>query len=407
MTTRATPCDGASSNGLEEEFDFSSFDPMFSAAKREPHAGDLESLPLRLARSSPHLHARLRHRSAKFSKAVARHIREQSDRCRSTRRSTRSRSSAGRPMRSDGSSLREAPRRRLKRQLVLATIAAIEAVRDVDARARIVSVERLIHVELPKGKPDPMARKRLTRTAVRRLGHALGHTGAGARRRPKYLDIVGVNSLSRQPVGEAGRQEDRLAHPSPRLTVVVPFQQTAEGRVPAVPAADLHRETSHVGSGRAEVESVKWRRSSVPLSMWGCRSRGVPVSDHRSLRMEEAFALADNSRSGDFERDAEGNFVACSTPRRAPPNCGAASRCSRREGRTPSPFQVEGDADAMTNASGADGGTETPAPERLNGQRRRGGHATKAQRHFFQKPLIFSVPLATASPDPLCVPLVA
>src|SRR3954468_9184699 len=42
----------------------------------------------------------------------------------------------------------------LKRQLIPACIAAIDAIRDVDSRARIAVVEPLIHVVPPKGRPE-------------------------------------------------------------------------------------------------------------------------------------------------------------------------------------------------------------------------------------------------------------
>ena len=94
-------------------------------------------------------------RFAKFSKAVARHIKEQSDEVPFYT-----------PMNEisffcwaagEVGWFHPFGKKRgveLKHQLVRATIAAIEAVRDVDPRARIVSVEPLIHVVPPKGKPD-------------------------------------------------------------------------------------------------------------------------------------------------------------------------------------------------------------------------------------------------------------
>jgi hypothetical protein len=42
----------------------------------------------------------------------------------------------------------------VKRQLVRACIAGIETIWDVDRRARIVTVEPLIHVVPPQGRPD-------------------------------------------------------------------------------------------------------------------------------------------------------------------------------------------------------------------------------------------------------------
>lgn len=82
----------------------------------------------------------------------------------------------------------------LKRQLVRAAIAATEAVRAVDPRARIVHAEPVIHIEPRHGKPDDvelvanylLAQWQAFDMLAGRLAPELGG-------RPEYLDVLGVN----------------------------------------------------------------------------------------------------------------------------------------------------------------------------------------------------------------------
>lgn len=83
----------------------------------------------------------------------------------------------------------------LKAQLVRAAIAAIEAVREVDPRARIVTAEPLIHVHPRSDRPEDVElARRYTRVSQMEATDFI----AGLRRpelggRPEYLDIVGLN----------------------------------------------------------------------------------------------------------------------------------------------------------------------------------------------------------------------
>ena len=82
----------------------------------------------------------------------------------------------------------------LKHQLVRASIAAIEAIRAVDPRARFVQVDPLIHVVSRRDRPDAQAdaeRYRLSQFQAWDMLAGLQWPGLGGR--PEYLDIVGVN----------------------------------------------------------------------------------------------------------------------------------------------------------------------------------------------------------------------
>jgi beta-glucosidase/6-phospho-beta-glucosidase/beta-galactosidase len=82
----------------------------------------------------------------------------------------------------------------LKRQLVRATIAAIDAIREVDQRARFITAEPLIHLVCGSPVPEHRAaseQQRLSQFEALYMlaGDVEPQLGGG----PSYLDIVGVN----------------------------------------------------------------------------------------------------------------------------------------------------------------------------------------------------------------------
>jgi hypothetical protein len=80
----------------------------------------------------------------------------------------------------------------LKQQLVRASIAAIEAVREVDRRARIVQAEPAIHVA-SSTKRYFQAAKEYTASQFEALDMICGLRDPGLGGTPDYLDLVGVN----------------------------------------------------------------------------------------------------------------------------------------------------------------------------------------------------------------------
>jgi beta-glucosidase/6-phospho-beta-glucosidase/beta-galactosidase len=82
----------------------------------------------------------------------------------------------------------------LKRQLIRAAIAGIEAIWQVNPRARLVQVEPVIHVMAPRDRPDLVER-----AAAQRAGQfeawdmITGHMEPELGGQPKYLDIMGLN----------------------------------------------------------------------------------------------------------------------------------------------------------------------------------------------------------------------
>lgn len=85
----------------------------------------------------------------------------------------------------------------LKHQLVRATLAATDAIRQVDARARFVQVDPAIHVIAQNDRPGPRREAENARLAQFQAWDMLcGNLWPGLGGGPDYLDIVGVNYYS-------------------------------------------------------------------------------------------------------------------------------------------------------------------------------------------------------------------
>lgn len=179
----------------------------------------------------------------------------------------------------------------MKRQLVRAAIAGIEAIRSVDPRARIVHVEPLIHVSAAKDNPHlETIAAREHESQFEAWDMLSGRRDPDLGGRPEYLDILGLNLYSKNqwilasregvanekinqekstPIELVARKEytehpepqeedtvyynkEILWHEKPRSNYWVPFHRRI---------AEVHRryklpmilaETSHVGVGRAD-----------------------------------------------------------------------------------------------------------------------------------------------------------
>jgi beta-glucosidase/6-phospho-beta-glucosidase/beta-galactosidase len=82
----------------------------------------------------------------------------------------------------------------LKRQIVRAAIAGIEAIWAVDPRARIVHVDPVIHVIAPRGRPDLARAAGAIRASQFKAWDMLaGWMSPQLGGQPRYLDIIGVN----------------------------------------------------------------------------------------------------------------------------------------------------------------------------------------------------------------------
>jgi beta-glucosidase/6-phospho-beta-glucosidase/beta-galactosidase len=159
----------------------------------------------------------------------------------------------------------------VKRQLVRAWIASVQAIRRIDPTARFASVEPLIHTVPPRGKRDIGGRARIQRDSQWEAWDLI----SGAREpelggAPEFLDAVGVNFYhDNQWEVPGGRKIHWHIHPrDPRW---MPFHLLLEEAYARYQRPIFIGETSHVGVGRAE-----WLReltSEVLLAL----DAGVPL----------------------------------------------------------------------------------------------------------------------------------
>jgi beta-glucosidase/6-phospho-beta-glucosidase/beta-galactosidase len=235
------------------QFDFSSLDPMLAAARCQGvqviwdlcHYGWPEELDI----FAPAFVDRF----ARFCRATAAHIREQTDDIpfyTPINEISFLAWAAGEvgwffPWRHNHGA-------EIKRQLVRACIAAIEAIWDVDQRARIVTVEPLIHVVPPDGRPDLGGAAAAYRQSQFEAWDLL--SGAAAPElggQPHYLDLLGVNFYHDNQWEHPGGRKIAW-HIRPRDPRWVPFNQLLAEAYERYRRPIFVAETSHVGSGRAE-----------------------------------------------------------------------------------------------------------------------------------------------------------
>ena len=158
----------------------------------------------------------------------------------------------------------------VKQRLVRAVLAGIEAVREVDPRARFLHVEPVVHVVPPPGRPDLQAlADQVSGYQWQAWDMIAGRADPSLGGHPDALDLVGVNhyhSGQWEALTEKRlwwHEQDPRRRPLSRL-----LQDTWDryGR-PLIVA-----ETSHVGEGRAQ-----WLREVI-AEVEQARRAGVPVS---------------------------------------------------------------------------------------------------------------------------------
>lgn len=196
----------------------------------------------------------------------------------------------------------------LKRQLIRACIAAIEAIKDVDSRARIITVEPLIHVVPPRGKPEYAAEAAAYRSsqfeACDMLSGALCPELGG---HPKYLDVVGVNFYHDNQWEHPGGEKIAW-HIHPRDPRWVPCHRLLAEAYERYRRPIFIAETSHVGVGRAE-----WIREMTDEILIAL-VQGVPLEGVCLYPIVDRFEWDDpshwhNSGLWDFSIQPDGTFV--------------------------------------------------------------------------------------------------
>ena len=195
----------------------------------------------------------------------------------------------------------------LKRQLIRACIAGIEAIWAVDSRARIVTVEPLIHVVPPEGLPDVNGQAARYRASQFEAWDMLsGELEPELGGDPRYLDVMGVNFYhDNQWEHPGGRKIAWHVHPrDPRWR---PFHQLMDEVYQRYRRPIFVGETSHVGSGRAE-----WLRE-MTTEICLAIDAGVPLEAVCLYPIIDRFDWDDpthwhNSGLWDLHEDAEGSY---------------------------------------------------------------------------------------------------
>jgi beta-glucosidase/6-phospho-beta-glucosidase/beta-galactosidase len=158
----------------------------------------------------------------------------------------------------------------IKRQLVRATLAGIEAIWEVDPRARILHVDPLIHVIPPLGRPD-LGRAAADQRARQfeawdMLAGGLEPSLGG---HPRYLDIIGVNFYH---ANQWEYPDQRLRwEDTPRDRRWVPLRHLLSEVYDRYGRPMFLSETSHFGAGRG-----RWIRE-VADEVRHARDMDVPV----------------------------------------------------------------------------------------------------------------------------------
>ncbi len=158
----------------------------------------------------------------------------------------------------------------VKRQLVRAAIAGIEAIWAVDRRARIIHVDPIIHVVPPRGRPDlaqAAADQRASQWEAWDMLEGRREPSLGGD--PRYLDIVGANFYydnqwefgGRRLHWEEGERDNRW----------MPLNRMLAAVWERYHRPLLLSETSHFGVGRAP-----WLRM-ITDELVTARVLGVPV----------------------------------------------------------------------------------------------------------------------------------
>ena len=196
----------------------------------------------------------------------------------------------------------------LKRQLVRAWIAAVDAIRAVDSRARFVSVEPLIHVVPPKGEPDHGGRAAAMRESQFEAWEMIAGTRApelgGA---AGYLDVIGVNFYHDNQWEEPGGAKLHW-HVHPRDPRWMPLHRLLQEVHARFGRPLLISETSHVGVGRAEW--IRELTDEVALAV----AAGVPLEGICLYPILDRFewdnpAHWHNSGLWDYTHEPDGTFT--------------------------------------------------------------------------------------------------
>ncbi len=236
----------------------------------------------------------------------------------------------------------------LKRQLVRAWLEAVDAIRSVDRRSRVISVEPLIHNVPPLGLPDVdgrAARQRDSQWEAWDMIAGLRDPELGGR--ADALDVVGVN-FYHDNQWEVPGGEKIAWHVQPRDPRWMPFHRLAQDAWVRYQRPIFVGETSHVGVGRPA-----WILEMTEEVCLALRA-GVPFEGVCLYPVIDRFEWDDpghwhNSGLWDFVREPDG------TLRRAlyEPYAEALARCQARVHETLATMADDGEGMATVGRPSA------------------------------------------------------
>jgi beta-glucosidase/6-phospho-beta-glucosidase/beta-galactosidase len=195
----------------------------------------------------------------------------------------------------------------LKRQLVRAWVAGVDAIRAVDPAARIVSVEPIIHTVPPRGRPDVDGQAaRQNESQFEAWDMITGRIEPELGGHERYLDILGVNFYHDNQWEVPGGRKVHW-HVKPRDRRWVPFSQLIRATYDRYQRPIIIGETSHVGSGRAE-----WIRELTDELMIAIKA-GLPLEGICLYPVMDRFewnnpAHWHNSGLWDYDIQPDGTF---------------------------------------------------------------------------------------------------
>jgi beta-glucosidase/6-phospho-beta-glucosidase/beta-galactosidase len=195
----------------------------------------------------------------------------------------------------------------LKRQLVRAWIAAVDAIRRVDPDARIVSVEPLIHTVPRRGSENDRAQSDAQNESQWEAWDMIaGRTEPALGGHERYLDIIGVNFYHDNQWEVPGGEKIHW-HIKPRDSRWVPFSRLLCAAYDRYRRPMIIGETSHVGCGRAE-----WIRELTDEVLIAINA-GVPLEGICLYPIIDRFEWNDpthwhNSGLWDFNVEPDGTF---------------------------------------------------------------------------------------------------
>lgn len=191
----------------------------------------------------------------------------------------------------------------LKRQLVRAAIEAIEALREIDPRTRIIHVDPIIHVIAPPGRADLEKDAEATRNSMYQAWDMIrGSCDEDLGGKPEYLDIIGVNYYHSNQWEYLSN--DRLywhLNDSRRVSLSHLLKEVYDRyQIPL-----LIGETSHVGQGRPQWIQEIAQEAKIAQQM-GVPLEGIclyPIVDRFDWENENHWH---NSGLWDMEMDGKG-----------------------------------------------------------------------------------------------------